>query len=184
MVSVLMISGSVRRGSVNSAVIATAVELLPADVTPVVYSGLAELPHFNPDLDREPLPSGVAELRRLIGESSALFFSAPEYAGEMPGALKNLLEWTVGGTETTNKPSGWVNPSTMPNRAAGTYASLRIVLDYTDANVIEKACADIPVPRSQVGVDGIVYDEAIRSAISHAMIALISAIRPLESTVP
>jgi chromate reductase len=51
----LMISGSVRNGSVDSAVIATAVQLLPAGVTPIVYSGLADLPQFNPDLDHDPL---------------------------------------------------------------------------------------------------------------------------------
>jgi chromate reductase len=61
-------------------------------------------------------------MRRLTGESSAIFFSPPEDAGAIPGALKNLLGWTVGGTETTNKPAGWVNPSMMPNRAAATYA--------------------------------------------------------------
>jgi len=57
----------------------------------VVYDGLRDLPHFNPDSDRDPLPRPVSELRRLIEESSALFFSTPEYAGAMPGALKNLL---------------------------------------------------------------------------------------------
>lgn len=178
MASILMISGSVRLGSVNSAVIATAADLLPADVTPTIYSGLADLPHFNPDLDQEPLPDGVAQLRRMIGEASALFFSSPEYAGAMPGALKNLLEWTVGGTETTDKPTGWVNPSTMPTHAAATYASLRIVLGYTDADVIEQACADVPVPRSVIGEDGVVRDEGIRSAVSRTMTALVSAMRP------
>ncbi|GAA3861961.1 hypothetical protein GCM10022381_02780 [Leifsonia kafniensis] len=183
MANILMISGSVRHGSVNSSVIATAAELMPNGVTPVIYTCLADLPHFNPDLDREPLPQSVVELRRLIAESSALFLSSPEYAGAMPGALKNLLEWTVGGTETTDKPTGWVNSSTMPNRAAGTYASLRIVLDYTDASVIDQACADVPVPRSSIGEDGIVQDAAIRSEISHALTALVLAIRPAESRV-
>jgi len=184
MANILLISGSVRHGSVNSAVIATAAELLPTDVAPVIYSQLADLPHFNPDLDREPLPQPIVELRRMIGESSALFFSSPEYAGTMPGALKNLLEWTVGGTETTNIPTGWVNPSTMPNRAAGTYTSLRIVLGYTDANVVDQACADVPVPRSLIGEDGIVRDEAIRSAISHALLALVSAAQSREPNAP
>ncbi|MET4782946.1 NADPH-dependent FMN reductase [Glaciihabitans sp. UYNi722] len=175
MTSILMISGSVRSGSVNSAVIATAAELLPDDVTPVIYSGIGELPHFNPDLDHEPLPQSVAELRRLIAESSALLFSTPEYAGAMPGAVKNLLEWTVGGIETTHKPTGWINPSTMQNRAAGTYASLRIVLDYTDASVIDRACIDVPVPRSLIDDDGIVRDGEIRTAISGAIGALVAA---------
>jgi len=171
-----MISGSVRKGSVNSAVLATAAELLPSGMTAVVYDGLEDLPHFNPDTDRDPLPRSVAELRRLIDESSALLFSTPEYAGAMPGALKNLLEWTVGGTETTGKPTGWINPSSMPNRAAGTYASLRIVLDYTDADIVDEACADIPVPRALIGNDGIVHDEEIRSRISRITRALSEAI--------
>lgn len=170
-----MISGSVRDGSVNSAVIATAAELLPYGMTAVVYDGLGDLPHFNPDWDRDPLPRNVSELRRLIEESSALFFSTPEYAGAMPGALKNLLEWTVGGAETTGKPTGWINPSSMFNHAAGTYASLRIVLDYTGANVVEQACADVPVPRALIGEDGIVHDEEVRSTISRTMHALIGA---------
>ena len=167
-----MISGSVREGSVNSAVIATAAELLPHDVTAVLYDGLGDLPHFNPDADRNPLPRSVAELRRLIDESSALLFSTPEYAGAMPGALKNLLEWTVGGTETTGKPAGWINPSSMPNHAARTYASLRVVLAYTDANVIEQACVDVPVPRALIGENGIVHDEEVRSRISRVIGAI------------
>jgi chromate reductase len=176
MASILMISGSVRDGSVNSAVIATAVELLPDGTTAVVYDGLGELPHFNPDVDQDPLPRAVSELRRLIDESSALLFSTPEYAGAMPGALKNLLEWTVGGTETTGKPTGWINPSSMLNHAAGTYASLRIVLEYTDAKIVEQACADVPVPRALIGDDGIVHDDEVRSTISRAVRALVGAI--------
>lgn len=145
-------------------------------MTAVVYGGIGDLPHFNPDVDRDPLPRSVAKLRRLIGESSALLFSTPEYAGAMPGALKNLLEWTVGGTETTGKPTGWINPSSTLNHAAGTYASLQTVLAYTDANVVDAACVDIPVPRSLIGDDGIVHDEKARATISRAVGALIGAI--------
>ncbi|MFJ4264064.1 NADPH-dependent FMN reductase [Paenarthrobacter nicotinovorans] len=174
--SILMISGSVRDGSVNSAVIATAAELLPYGTTAVVYDAIGDLPHFNPDSDRDPLPRYVSELRRQIEESSALFFSTPEYAGAMPGALKNLLKWTVGGAETSGKPAGWINPSSTFTHAAGTYASLRTVLDYTGANVVEQACVDIPVPRALVGKDGIVHDEEVRSTISRTMRALIGAI--------
>lgn len=170
-----MISGSVRAGSVNGAVIATAVELLPEGMGAVVYDGLAELPHFNPDLDHDPLPASVVELRRLIDESSGLFLSTPEYAGAMPGALKNLLEWTVGGVETTRKPVGWANPSSMPNRAAGTYASLRTVLDYTDARVVDEACVDVPVPRALIGSDGRISDEGVRAALGEALSALVQA---------
>lgn len=171
-----MICGSVRKGSVNSAALETAIYLLPVGASAVMYSGLADLPHFNPDLDREPLPPSVIELRRLIDESSAMFFSTPEYAGAMPGALKNLLEWTVGGTETTAKPTGWINPSSMLNRAADTYASLRIVLEYTDARVVDEACVDVAIPRALIGSDGIVHDEDVQSKISRVVLALVASV--------
>ena len=170
-----MISGSVRSVSVNSAVIATAIGLLPDGTSAVVYTGLADLPHFNPDLDRNPLPPSVVELRSLIDDASALFFSTPEYAGAMPGALKNLLEWTVGGTEISRKPAGWINPSSGHNHASGTYASLRVVLDYTDAQVVDEACVDVPVTRALVGPDGVVHDDDIRMSISRALHVLVAS---------
>ncbi len=171
--TVLMICGSVRDGSVNAAVLRTAAEFLPEGVCAVLHEGLVTLPHFNPDLDREPLPPPVVALRAAIAAASALLISTPEYAGAMPGALKNLLEWTVGGTETSGKRTGWLNPSTGPTRAAGTYASLGIVLRYTDAAIIDAACVDVPVPRALIGADGRITDENIRARIAEAMQALV-----------
>ena len=167
-----MISGSVREGSVNAAVIDAAAELLPPGFEAVIYRGIGSLPHFNPDLDHDPLPPEVADLRRLIDESAGLLISTPEYAGVMPGALKNLLEWTVGGVETSDKPTGWINPSSIGNHAAGTYQQLRIVLDYTDCLVIDDACVAIPVPRALIDVEGRIEAPDVRAAIAGALSAL------------
>ena len=171
--TVLMICGSVRDGSVNAAVLRTAAELLPHGVRAMVHDQLVALPYFNPDLDREPLPPPVVALRTAIEEASALLLSTPEYAGAMPGALKNLLEWTVGGTETSGKRTGWLNPSSSPTRAAGTYASLGVVLRYTDAAIVDAACVNVPVPRALIGPDGRITDTDIRTRIAEAMRALV-----------
>lgn len=173
MTEILLISGSVRRGSVNGAVLATAGELSPVGVQ--LFDDLESLPHFNPDLDRDPLPERVVELRAAIEAASAILISSPEYAGAMPGVLKTLLEWTVGGTEISDKPVGWINPSTMPNRAAATYSSIASVLRYTGATIVESACADIPVTRSQIGSDGIIADPSVRARIRAALEQLIEA---------
>lgn len=162
-----MICGSVRAGSVNAAVLRTAAELADARI----YEGLGELPMFNPDLDVEPLPAPVIALRAAIAEASALLFSTPEYAGALPGALKNLLEWTVGGVEIGGKPTGWLNPSTGPTGAAGTYEQLATVLRYTDAAIVPEACIAVPVTRAQV-VDGRIEDAGIRARIAACVAAL------------
>lgn len=172
---ILLICGSVRAGSTNAAVLATVNELIPAPFTGEIFEGLGELPMFDPDLDRDPLPAKVASLRARIVNAAALLFSTPEYAGAMPGGLKNLLEWTVGGTETSAKPCGWINPSTGPTGAAGTYASLDVVLRYTDAAVITDACLAVPVMRNQI-VAGRIADERVRGQLAACIARLIAAI--------
>ena len=112
---ILLVSGSTSTGSTNTAALATAAAIAPSQVTSVLYDGLAELPAFNPDLDGDRLPAAAARLRGEIGESDAVLFCSPEYAGTLPGSLKNLLDWTVGGGEfDRSRPPG----STSPPRAA------------------------------------------------------------------
>ena len=77
-----------------------------------LYEGMADLPAFNPDLDGDPPPLTVVDLRQAIREADALLFSTPEYAGGLPGSFKNLLDWTVGDARPDSiykKPVGWLN---------------------------------------------------------------------------
>lgn len=53
---VLLVSGSTRSRSGNTAALATAAAVAPGQVTALLYEGLAELPAFNPDHDGERLP--------------------------------------------------------------------------------------------------------------------------------
>jgi NAD(P)H-dependent FMN reductase len=113
---------------------------------PMTYGDMGELPHFNPDDDVDPLPPAVSDLRQRIARATAILFSTPEYAGAMPGSLKNLLDWTVGGVEISDKPVGWINISPNPDGAARTYESLTTVLTYTGARVVDAACVAHPRP--------------------------------------
>jgi chromate reductase len=172
-VRVLLISGSTRRGSANTAAVATAAALAPAGVTPVVYGGLADLPAFNPDHDGDLLPPAAAALRGEIAAAAAVLFCTPEYAGTLPGSLKNLLDWTVGGGEMYGKPVAWLNVA-APGRGAGALATLASVLSYVGAVVIEAACRDIPVPRTTVTSDGMVSDPGFTWLIAEVWAALLA----------
>ena len=120
----------------------------------------------------------MARLRRQLGEAGALLFSTPEYAGALPGSLKNLLDWSIGGGELSGKPVGWINCAWGgPTRAAGAYAELRTVLTYADAVIVEQACAQVAVTRAEVGPDGLVADPAIRDQLAAAVAALATAAR-------
>src|SRR6267154_1565992 len=113
----LLLCGSLRAGSTNEAVPRTVQDIGPPGIEATFFTGLAALPHFNPDDDREPLPAPVAEMRGAIADADALLVCIPEYAGDMPGSFKNLLDWTVGGVETERKPVAWINASSSPQGA-------------------------------------------------------------------
>jgi NAD(P)H-dependent FMN reductase len=176
-VHVLLISGSLREGSTNTAVLRTATELAGAGITTTLYEGMADLPHFNPDDDREgePVHAAVAELRAQITAADAVLLCTPEYAGALPGALKNLLEWTVGDAGTYRKPIAWINASgpAAPTGGADAHDSLRKVLGYVHADIVEAACTRIPLTREAVGTDGTVIDPAGREQIAQALTALV-----------
>ncbi|MEU7727105.1 NAD(P)H-dependent oxidoreductase [Streptomyces sp. NPDC040724] len=168
---ILLLSGSLRAGSSNEAVLRTAQAVAaetPARVRTVLYEGLGTLPHFNPDDDTAPLPAPVAGLRAAIAAADAILVCTPEYAGTLPGSFKNLLDWTVGGTEISDKPVAWVNAA-APGRGGGAEATLRTVLGYTGAAVVEEACARIPVTGGMSGRDGTIADPEVRARIGEVL---------------
>ncbi len=145
-----------------------------------LYGRMGDLPHFNPDDDREPLPEAVADLRAQLAATDAVLFSTPEYAGALPGSFKNLLDWTVGGG-IQEKSVGWIN--TSMGGAQGTYEQLRTVLTFTSADIVTSACAAIPVPRSAIGPDGLISDKAIRRNIADVLAALTARVADRGSQV-
>jgi chromate reductase len=171
--TVLLVPGSQRRGSTNVAVLRTAAALAPPGVDAIVFDGLGELPLFNPDDDVEgaAVADAVRAMRDAVGHADALLVCTPEYAGALPAALKNLLEWTIGDAGTYSKPVAWINAagSAAPTGAADAHASLRRVLEYSGADIAEEACVRVPVARSAIGADGLVEDPEARRGIALAV---------------
>jgi len=172
----LLVSGSLRDGSTNTAVLRTVQAIAPDAIDAMRYDGMASLPHFNPDDDREgePVHPAVADLRAAVAGADALLVCTPEYAGALPGSFKNLLEWLVGGGEAYRKPIAWINVAgpAAPTGAADAHASLRKVVGYLSMEVIEEACVRIPVARDAIGGDGLIADPAIREPLAAALAAL------------
>jgi NAD(P)H-dependent FMN reductase len=176
---VLLVCGSLRAGSTNEAVLRTAAELAPEGVETVLYEGAGGLPLFNPDDDAEgaPVDPAVAEMRRHVAAADAILICTPEYAGALPAAMKNVLEWTVGDAGTYGKPVAWINAAgpASPTGAADAHESLRKVLNYVGAELAEQACARVPITRDMVGSDGTVTDADARRHIGQALASLVAS---------
>lgn len=111
-----------------------------------------------------------------------MFSSAPEYAGALPAALKNLLEWTIGDGGTYDKPVAWINVSGVaaPTGGADAHTSLRKVLEYSGANIVEAACVRVPLSRQAIGVNRLVEDPIARNDIAAALQRLAEHIQTRE----
>jgi chromate reductase, NAD(P)H dehydrogenase (quinone) len=189
-ISLLLISGSARDGSTNVAALRTAAAVAGDDVDAVLFGGIGELPLFNPDDDREgiPIDPRVAAMRTAVAAADALMLCTPEYAGALPAALKNLLEWTIGDAGTYRKPVAWINAAgpAAPSGAADAHDSLAKVLRYAGAEIVDGACVRVPVTRDMVGPDGLISDDGARSAIAAAVTTLVgdARARAREAGVP
>ncbi|MEV0249139.1 NADPH-dependent FMN reductase [Nocardia sp. NPDC050712] len=163
MTVVLLISGSTRAASTNSAALRTAQALAPAGIETTWYDGLAELPAFSPDDDGTGHPAVLA-LREQLSRADAVLLCTPEYAGTLPGSFKNLLDWTVGNADLHEKPTAWITVA-VPGRGDGAVATLSTVLGYVGAEVDPGNCPRLPVLREDVGPDGLVAGPEFRAGV-------------------
>jgi chromate reductase, NAD(P)H dehydrogenase (quinone) len=169
----LAMSGSLRATSSNAALLEAARLLAPPGIAVLPYGGLGDLPHFNPDLDVEPLPPAVVDLRRQIGVADGLLISCPEYARGIPGAFKNALDWLVSGFEMPGKPVALFNASP---RASEAQASLRLVLRTIAAPLIDEAAITLPLLAKDMDARAIAADPTMAPMIVAALKAMVRAI--------
>jgi chromate reductase len=92
MSKIVGISGSLRRGSFNSALLRSAKDLMPSGVDLVIET-IEGIPLYNADVEAEGIPARVADLKRAIAGANGLLIATPEYNNSIPGVAKNAIDW-------------------------------------------------------------------------------------------
>lgn len=95
---IIALSGALRRGSYNTALLRAAAGLAPAGVE-LDLRTLHGIPLYDGDVEAEGIPAAVTTLREAIRAADALLIGTPEYNHGIPGVLKNGLDWL-------SRPSG------------------------------------------------------------------------------
>lgn len=165
---IMALSGSLRSGSLKTAIL-EAVEILappPWDIR--IFRGLGGLPPFNPDLE-DRLPAAVYGFRQEAASADALLIACPEYAGGIPGAFKNALDWLVGCERFDSRPVMLLNVSP---HAVEAEAALRLVLRTMSAPVMEPASRRIPVRDRKATAASLAADPAVRRSLLEGLSAL------------
>lgn len=93
MTRLLGISGSLRQGSINTALLRAARSAAVPEVS-LELATLHGIPLYDGDLEqREGLPAAVIELKERIVASDGVLLATPEYNNGIPGVFKNAIDW-------------------------------------------------------------------------------------------
>ena len=158
---ILAVSGSLRAGSHNTALLRAAIEAAPEGVEVELFdpAGIAELPLYDQDLDTAGAPEAVARLREAWGSADAILFATPEYNGSVPGGLKNAIDWASRpkfDSALTNKTVGVVGASTGQFGAMWAQQDLRKILGIAGARVVGDG---LPVARAHEGLPDLLHEQ-------------------------
>ncbi len=91
-IRILGISGSLRKGSYNSAALKIAGGLMPAGASLEIFD-ISGIPLYNEDVKAQAFPEPVQRLRDRIAAADGIVFATPEYNFSTSGVLKNAIDW-------------------------------------------------------------------------------------------
>ena len=153
---VLGISGSLRAGSLNTALLRTAQEVAPDGVA-IEIADLGDVPIYNEDVRQQGLPDSVVRLREGIVAADALLIATPEYNYSIPGVLKNAIDWASRPPDQPFDGKPVALMGTSPGRLGTARAQyhLRQCFVFLNAPVLNK-------PELMIGDAGTVFDDTGR----------------------
>ncbi len=161
-IKVLAISGSTRENSSNYKILKYISNHLNTVFDVEILENLAELPHFNPDLDTENPPKEIISLRNKIEKSDGILICTPEYVFSLPGSLKNALEWCVSTTVFTNKKMGLITASASGEKG---HEQLLLVMKTLDSKFDDATQLLIQGVRGKVNAEGEIIGEETTQAL-------------------
>jgi len=171
---ILGLSGSLRRDSYNTRLLAGASGLLAPGVELDVFDGLAAIPPYNED-DEHETPPAIAALTAAIAGADAVLIATPEYNASIPGVLKNALDWVSrppASTPLRGKPAAVIGASTGLFGAVWAQAETRKVLSTIGARVVDR---ELPIAQADeaLRLDGLPLDRDARESLEATLTELV-----------
>lgn len=171
---ILAIIGSTRQNSSNENIVKYLSNNFAAKCDIEIFNTIADLPHFNPDLDRENPPAVVATLRSKIAKAHGVIICTPEYVFSLPGSLKNAIEWTVSTTVFSDKPIALITAAASGEKA---HESLQLIMATLMGKFDSENCLLIKGVKGKVkGNTGKITDQATAAALDKMMLSFMKMI--------
>lgn len=169
-IKVLALVGSLRKGSLNKALVEAAAEVAPDGMEITIFP-LNDVPVYNTDDEANGFPASVVALHKAIEGADAMILATPEYNGSFSGVLKNGIDWASrGGGRLAAKPV--VTMGGSPGALGGTKAQehLRAVCLHLGMYLMPRPTVSVPHFGGKIE-DGKLTDEKSREMIGAQMSA-------------
>lgn len=172
-VKVLGVSGSLRKGSYNTATLRTACELVPSGLT-IELADISQFPLYNEDVRQQGFPPPVQKFRDQIKAADALLFVTPEYNYSISGVLKNAIDWASRPPEVPflGKPVAMMGASGGILGTARAQYHLRQVCVFLDMHPVNKPEVFIAQAQNKFDASGKLTDQTARDLIGQLLTAL------------
>lgn len=177
-IRLLGLSGSLRAGSFNTAILRALVPLVAGQAELVIHP-LNDVPLYNGDLDTDTPPAGVKALKDAIASADGLLVCSPEYNYGIPGVLKNALDWASRpGFKSPLKGKPALIMTSSPGAVGGARAhhQIRDALSASLARVVARPHATVAAVGQKIA-DGQITDDATRQFLLDAVADLIAEVR-------
>jgi chromate reductase len=163
---ILAISGSLRSGSYNTALLKYVKEIATSMRIDIITP--KGLPLYDGDEEaRTGIPTAVAEIVARIRSAQGIIISTPEYNFSIPGGLKNLTDWVsrVKQQPFKDKPVGIMGASGGHVGTARSQYHLRQNLQALSAITMPRPEVFVTVSKSKFDERGTLTDEATKVSV-------------------
>jgi chromate reductase, NAD(P)H dehydrogenase (quinone) len=173
-IRILGFSGSLRKGSYNTALLRAAGGLIPEGTTLETFD-LSSIPPYNEDVRQTGFPDSVRDFRDRINAADALLVATPEYNYSIPGVLKNALDWASRPPDPPlfGKPAAIMGASTGNFGTVRAQLHLRQVLVTLNMLPVNKPEVLVGHAKDKFNTEGRLTDEITRGFVRDLLEALV-----------
>ncbi len=175
---IVAISGSLRKGSFNTAALRAAKELAPGGMT-IEIDDISAVPLYNEDVRAQGFPAVVADLRQRVKEADGVLLASPEYNYSVSGVLKNTIDWISRPPEQPfdGKPIALIGASGGVLGTARAQYHLRQSFIFMNGFVMNRPEVMIGQAQTKFDAEGNLTDKPTRDFLAAMLIAFASWVR-------
>ncbi|MDJ1159900.1 NADPH-dependent FMN reductase [Chelatococcus sp. SYSU_G07232] len=182
MTKLIGISGSLRRGSFNTALLRATSQLVPDD-TVLAVETIHGIPLYDGDVEAaEGIPERVAALKEAIVAADGLLLVTPEYNNSLPGVFKNAIDWLSRPPADIGRVFGG-KPVALMGASPGGFGTILSqnawlpVFHTLGVNFWSGGRLLVSRAQSLFGEDGVLSDQRTRTQVQNFMAGFVGFVR-------